>query len=334
MTTSSTEMPDPHSIAARIARQTHELLQLLVSAMFEARVLSSPEGSTFRELHDMYNELERYAKTIEGKNSSIIRSQPLLVLSDPLHAALDAATWQGYEADEPEAARTSGRTEGTKRHALSYRTFVEDFLSSQFISPSLELDTVETNSDWQLAWTPAADRLLAVALYTFGHHARSSAEISKVHFARLVHSPATIQSKLRVELLGGESTSAPIKKWQQDQTSPWKLQEDIALQLGVAKYGSYNTLAWHQIVTSTDMLGRRDPVSCCYRWFGVLLPKYSGKRQNALLRYKSYLLGELTIGQPRGPQAAPKRKRSEIGSLADAAAFDSDCELAALSTDT
>ncbi|KAF4671411.1 hypothetical protein FOZ61_000036 [Perkinsus olseni] len=320
MTTSSTEMPDPHSIAARIGRQTHELLQLLVSAMFEARVLSSSEGSTFRELHDMYYELERYAKTIEGKNSSIVRSQPLLVLSDPLHAALDAATWRG--------------TEGTKRHALSYRMFVEDFLSPQFISPSLELDTFEINSDWQLAWTPAADRLLAVALHTFGHHARSSAEISKVHFARLVHSPATIQSKLRVELLGGESTSAPIKKWQQDQTSPWKLQEDIALQLGVAKYGSYNTLAWHQILTSTDMLGRRDPVSCCYRWFGVLLPKYSGKRQNALLRYKSYLLGELTIGQPRGPQAAPKRKRSEIGSLADAAAFDSDCELAALSTDT
>lgn len=134
--------------------------------------------------------------------------------------------------------------------------------------------------------------------------------------------------------MGTGRTSAPIKKWHQDQMAPWKLEEDIALQLGVAKYGSYTTLAWHHIVTTTDLLSRRDPVSCCYRWFGVILPKYSGKRQSALLRYKSYLLGELRIGRPRGPQAAPKRKRSEMASLADGEVSDSDYESTTLSTDS
>lgn len=63
---------------------------------------------------------------------------------------------------------------------ISYKAFLKDFLVPGFIAPSLELNLCEANMEWEFEWTPVAERLLAVALYTFGHHARSAEEIFKV----------------------------------------------------------------------------------------------------------------------------------------------------------
>ncbi|KAF4678195.1 hypothetical protein FOL47_003257 [Perkinsus chesapeaki] len=259
-----------------------------------------------------YAQLCSYARSAEGNQNVIVKNQPLLILSDTIVQSLQR---------EPTTS--------------NYNSFVDEVLSPVFISPDVKLEGIDSDGTWRLTWTPPAERLLSVALYTLGYHARSADEILQAHFKGLGHSSTFIQQKLRTELAGPGPASESLRKWQQDQVAPWSVQEDVALQLGVSKYGSYTTLSWHRVVTSTDMLDRRDPVSCCYRWFGVLLPKYSGKRQNALLSYKSYILGDAIIGQPRGPQGGVKRKLSEMECLQDGGALDSDSDSSTLQgTDT